>query len=41
MLNHDAGMVALLGMPNDMKAVRRRRRGDARAKLAVEIFTRR
>ncbi len=40
-LNHDAGMVALSGMPNDMKAVREAEtRGDARAKLAVEIFTR-
>jgi len=41
MLNHDAGMVALSGMPNDMKAVREAvARGDARARLAVEIFTR-
>jgi acetate kinase len=41
MLNHDSGMVALSGMPNDMKAVREAVvRGDARAKLAVEIFTR-
>jgi acetate kinase len=41
MLNHDAGMVALSGMPNDMKAVREAvSRGDAKAKLAVEIFTR-
>jgi acetate kinase len=41
MLNHDAGMVALSGMPNDMKAVREAAaRGDAKAKLAVEIFTR-
>jgi acetate kinase len=41
MLNHDAGMVALSGMPNDMKAVREAvAQGDARAKLAVEIFTR-
>jgi acetate kinase len=41
MLNHDAGMVALSGMPNDMKAVREAvAKGDARAKLAVEIFTR-
>jgi acetate kinase len=41
MLNHDAGMVALSGMANDMKAVREAAaRGDARAKLAVEIFTR-
>jgi len=41
MLNHDAGMVALSGMPNDMKAVREAvAKGDARASLAVEIFTR-
>jgi acetate kinase len=41
MLNHDAGMVALSGMPNDMKAVREAVvRGDAKATLAVEIFTR-
>jgi acetate kinase len=41
MLNHDSGMVALSGMANDMKAVREAVvRGDARAKLAVEIFTR-
>jgi acetate kinase len=41
MLNHDSGMVALSGMPNDMKAVREAvARGDARANLAVEIFTR-
>jgi acetate kinase len=41
MLNHDAGMVALSGMPNDMKAVREAVvKGDARATLAVEIFTR-
>jgi acetate kinase len=41
MLNHDAGMVALSGMPNDMKAVREAEAGgDAKAKVAVEIFTR-
>jgi acetate kinase len=41
MLNHDAGMVALSGMPNDMKAVREAAaKGDARARLAVEIFSR-
>ncbi len=40
-LNHASGMVALSGMPNDMKAVREAAaKGDARAKLAVEIFTR-
>ena len=41
MLNHDAGMVALSGLPNDMKAVREAAgKGDAKAKLATEIFTR-
>jgi acetate kinase len=41
MLNHDAGMVALSGMPNDMKTVREAaEKGDAKARLAVEIFTR-
>ena len=41
MLNHDAGMVALSGMANDMKAVREAaEKGDAKARLAVEIFTR-
>jgi len=41
MLNHDAGMVALSGMPNDMKAVREAVvKGDERASLAAEIFTR-
>jgi acetate kinase len=41
MLNHDAGMVALSGLPNDMKTVREAAaKGDPRANLAVEIFTR-
>jgi acetate kinase len=41
MLNHHAGMVALSGMPNDMKAVREAvAKGDEKATLAVEIFTR-
>jgi acetate kinase len=41
MLNHDAGMVALSGLPNDMKAVREAAaKGDAKASLAVEIFAR-
>jgi acetate kinase len=41
MLNHDAGMVALSGMPNDMKVVREAaEKGDVKARLAVEIFTR-
>jgi len=41
MLNHDAGMVALSGMANDMRAVREAAsRGDAPARLAVDVFTR-
>ncbi len=41
MLNHDAGMVALSGMANDMKAVREAAaKGDAPARLAVDVFTR-
>src|SRR5258708_25032091 len=41
MLNRDAGMVALSGMPNEMRVVREAAAGGgARAKLAVEIFTR-
>jgi acetate kinase len=41
MLNHDAGMVALSGLPNDMKTVREAAaKGDVRASLAVDIFTR-
>jgi acetate kinase len=41
MLNHDSGMVALSGMANDMKAVREAAaKGDVRARLAVEVFTR-
>ncbi len=41
MMNHDAGMVALSGLPNDMKTVREAvAKGDARAKLATDIFTR-
>ena len=41
MLNRESGMVALSGLPNDMKAVREAAVArDARAKLAVEIFTR-
>lgn len=41
MLNHKAGMVALSGMANDMKAVRTAAaEGDARAKLAVDVFVR-
>jgi acetate kinase len=41
MLNYDAGMVALSGLPNDMKTVREEAaKGDARARLAVDVFTR-
>jgi acetate kinase len=41
MLNHDAGMVALTGLPNDMKLVRGAAvAGDEAAILAVKIFTR-
>lgn len=41
MLNRESGMVALSGMANDMKAVREAAtRGDERARLAVEVFTR-
>jgi acetate kinase len=41
MVNHAAGMVALSGMANDMKAVREAAaNGDKRAKLAVAVFTR-
>jgi acetate kinase len=40
-LNHDSGMVALSGLPNNMKTVREAAgKGDARAILAVEVFTR-
>jgi len=37
-LNHKAGMVALSGLPNDMRAVRKATSADAR--LALQIFTR-
>ena len=41
MLNRRSGMVALSGLPNDMKTVREAAgKGDARARLAVEVFTR-
>ena len=41
MVNHKSGMVALSGMANDMKAVRKAAAsGDAKALLAVEVFTR-
>lgn len=41
MMNHESGMVALSGLPNDMRSVREAAaKGDAKATLAVEIFTR-
>jgi acetate kinase len=41
MLNHDAGLVALSGMKNDVKAMREAASsGDAKAALALKIFTR-
>ena len=41
MLNHDAGMVALSGLPNDMKILRREAAGgNAQAQLAAWVFTR-
>jgi acetate kinase len=39
-LNHNAGMVALSGLPNDMRAVRKAETTSADARLAVEVFTR-
>jgi acetate kinase len=38
LLNHQAGMVALSGLPNDMRAVRKAKTDEAR--LALDIFTR-
>jgi acetate kinase len=41
MLNHDAGMVALTGLPNDMKVVRKAAAaGNDAAILALKVFTR-
>jgi len=41
MLNHQAGMVALSGLPNDMRAVRKAAAaGNTDARLAVDIFAR-
>lgn len=40
-LNHQSGMVALSGLPNDMRATRKAAAGgNADAKLAIDIFTR-
>jgi acetate kinase len=41
MLNHEAGMVAISGMKNDVKAVREAAvKGDEQALLALKVFTR-
>jgi len=41
LLNHHSGMVALTGLPNDMRAVRKAATaGDARSILALKVFTR-
>jgi acetate kinase len=41
LLNHQAGMVALSGLPNDMRAVRKAAaEGNGDARLALAIFTR-
>ena len=41
MLNHKAGMVALTGLPNDMKEVRKAAaEGNEQAILALKVFTR-
>jgi acetate kinase len=41
LLNHQAGMVALSGLPNDMRGVRKAAsEGNTDAKLALQIFTR-
>ena len=41
LLNHDAGMVALTSMPNDLKAVREASaKGNKEATLALKVFTR-
>jgi acetate kinase len=40
LVNHQAGMVALSGLPNDMRATRKAAAGSADAALALEVFTR-
>jgi len=40
LLNHHSGLVALSGMDNDVKAMRKAAEGNARATLALKIFTR-
>ncbi len=40
-LNHDCGLAALSGQPNDMKAIRKAAAGgDPQAQLALKVFTR-
>ena len=40
-VNHNSGMVALSGLPNDMRRVRKAAdEGDPRARLAIDVFTR-
>ena len=39
-LNHKAGMVALSGLPNDMRGVRKAEATSSDARLALEVFTR-
>ncbi len=39
-LNHKAGMVALSGLPNDMRTVRKAQDTNGDARLAIEVFTR-
>lgn len=41
LLNHDSGISALAELPNDMRMIRKAAaEGDARAKLAIDVFTR-
>ena len=41
LLNHQAGMVALSGQPNDMRETRKAaNQGSAEARLALDVFTR-
>jgi acetate kinase len=41
LLNHDSGIAALSGLPNDMRSTRKAaEEGNSRAKTAIDIFTR-
>jgi len=41
LLNHDSGIAALSGLPNDMRSTRKAAaEGNPRAKLAIDVFTR-